>query len=312
MKLNPTVLRCLCLASALMSAPLHLAAADPQVIDIWPEGVPGLKPDASAEKHEGSNVGNIHHPSLTVFPAPAGTANGTAVIICPGGSYARLSWSNEGTSPAAWLNSLGVTAFILKYRVKEYGQPAPLRDVLRALRLVRSRASDFGLKADRIGLLGFSAGGHLAASAGTLYDDPDGRTGAALDSVNGRPDFLLLLYPVITMEPPYAHEGSRLNLLGAHPDQALMDHLSPELHVTKDTPPAFIVATEEDKTVPVLNSLIFFEALKKAGVPAELHIYEKGAHGFGLKPGLETSEWPQRAAIWLRLNGLIPDQPVAP
>ena len=252
MKMNPSALRSLCLASALMTASLH-AASEPPVIDLWPEGVPGLKPDASAEKLVGSTVSNIHHPSLTVYAAPADKANGTAVIIAPGGSYARLSWVNEGTSPAAWLNSLGVTAFILKYRVKEYGHPAPLRDVLRAIRLVRSRAADFGLKTDRIGLLGFSAGGHLAASAGTLYDAPEGRTGAALDSVSGRPDFLLLLYPVITMEAPYAHARSRLNLIGEHPEQALMDHLSPELQVTKDTPPTFLVATEEDKTVPVQN-----------------------------------------------------------
>ncbi len=305
MKITSAALRHLLLLPALMSAPLHAADEHP-VIDLWPEGVPGLKADAGPEKHEGTNVGNIHHPSLTVYAAPADKANGTAVIIAPGGGYARLSWVNEGTSPAEWLNSLGVTAFILKYRVKEYGQPAPLRDVLRALRTVRSRAAEFGVKTDRIGLLGFSAGGHLGASAGTLYDAPEGRTGAAIDAVNGRPDFLLLLYPVITMQLPYAHPGSRLNLIGAHPDQALVDHLSPELQVTKDTPPTFLVATEEDKTVPVQNSLIFFEALKKAGVPAELHIYEKGAHGFGLKPGLETSEWPQLAATWLRLNRLIP------
>jgi acetyl esterase/lipase len=312
MKLRPAALRRLCLFTALMSASLHAAAAEPQVIEIWPEGVPGLKADASPEKHEGSNVGNIHHPSLTVFPAPADKANGTAVIICPGGGYARLSFTNEGTSPAAWLNSLGVTAFILKYRVKEYGHPSPLQDVLRAIRLVRSRAAEFGLKADRIGVLGFSAGGHLGASAGTLYDAPEGRTGAALDAVSGRPDFLLLAYPVITMTLPYAHAGSRLNLIGEHPEPALVDHLSPELQVTKNTPPTFLVATEEDKTVPVQNSLIFFDALKKAGVPAELHIYQKGAHGFGLKPGLETSEWPMLAANWLRLNHLIPTQSVAP
>jgi acetyl esterase/lipase len=309
--MNAVALRQLCLLAVLMTASVH-AADNRQVIDLWPEGVPDLKPDASPEKIEGTNIGNIHHPSLTVFPAPADKANGTAVIVCPGGGYARLSFTNEGTVPAQWLNSLGVTAFILKYRVKEYGHPAPLRDILRAIRLVRSRAADFGLKIDRIGVLGFSAGGHLAASAGTLYDAPEGRTGAALDSVSGRPDFMLLIYPVITMQDPYVHAGSRLNLLGAHPDQAAMDHLSPELNVTKKTPPAFLVSTEEDKTVPFQNSVMFFEALKKAGVPAELHVFEKGPHGFGLKPGFgATSEWPLRCADWLRLHKFIPALPAS-
>jgi acetyl esterase/lipase len=156
-------------------------------------------------------------------------------------------------------------------------------------------------------MMGFSAGGHLAASAGTLYDAPEGRTGAALDSVSGRPDFLLLIYPVITMRDPYVHAGSRLCLIGQHPAQSLEDHLSPELQVTKETPPAFLVSTEEDKTVPFQNSVMFFEALKRAGVPAEIHIFEKGPHGFGMRTDLgATSGWPQRCADWLRLHKFLP------
>jgi len=278
------------------------------VIDLWPEGVPGLKPEASPEiAMEAGRIANIHHPTLTCFPAPAGQGNGTAVIICPGGAYARLAFDHEGIAPARWLNSLGVSAFVLKYRVKEYGHPAPLDDALRAVRLVRSRAAEFGIDPRRIGMLGFSAGGHLAASAGTLYDAPEGRTGAALDAVSGRPDFLLLVYPVITMQDPYVHADSRLNLIGPHPAPALMDRLSPELQVTKDTPPAFLVSTEEDKTVPFQNSVLFFSALKQAGVPAEIHIFEKGPHGFGLGAGLgPTADWPEQAAAWLRLNGFLP------
>jgi acetyl esterase/lipase len=296
-----------CVLSSHLMTPLTCAAGE-QVIDIWPEGVPGLKPDATPEKDEGEGrVGNIHHPTLTYFAAPAAIANGTAVIICPGGGYSRLSFGHEGIDPARWFNSLGVTAFVLKYRVKEYGHPAPLRDALRAVRWVRSRAAEFGVRTDRIGMMGFSAGGHLAASAGTLYDAPEGRTGAALDSVSGRPDFLLLIYPVITMQDPYVHAGSRLCLIGPHPTQSLMDHLSPELQVTKDTPPAFLVSTEEDKTVPFQNSVLFFEALKRAGVPAEIHVFEKGPHGFGMRKDLgATSEWPLRCADWLRLHNLLP------
>jgi len=282
-------------------------AADPAVIDLWPEGVPGLKPGAGPESDQGEGrVGNIHHPSLTCFQAAS--PNGTAVIVCPGGAYSRLSFSHEGTEIARWLNTLGVNAFVLKYRVKEYGHPAPLRDALRAVRLVRSRAAEFGVRPDRIGMMGFSAGGHLAASAGTLYDAPEGRTGAALDSVSGRPDFLVLAYPVITMQDPYVHAGSRLNLIGPHPDPALRDHLSVELQVTASTPPTFLVCTEEDKTVPCQNSVLFFDALKRAGVPAELHVFEKGPHGFGLRKDLgDTSLWPERCADWLRIHGWLPE-----
>ena len=284
-----------------------IRAEDLQTLDLWPEGVPGLRPDAGPENDENDHASNISHPVLLCHPAPAATACGAAVIICPGGGYARLSMENEGTSPAHWLNGLGVSAWILKYRLGDYGHPAPLRDVLRAVRLVRSRAAELGVRPDRIGVMGFSAGGHLAACAGTLYDAPEGRTGAALDAVSARPDFLLLLYPVITMKDPYVHAGSRRQLLGPNPTPALIAHLSTEDQVTKDTPPTFLVATTADRTVPVENSLLFYQALHRAGVAgAELHLYERGPHGFGLKPGYgPTSEWPRLAEQWLRLHGWL-------
>ena len=247
----------------------HLHADDTPIIPLWPEGVPGLRADASPEKTDKEGrISNVHQPTLTVFLPPAGQANGTAVVICPGGGYSHLAFEQEGIAPAKWYNSLGVAAFILKYRLKEYGQPAPLQDVLRAIRLVRSRAQEFGVRPDRIGVLGFSAGGHLSASAGTLFDAPEGRTGAALDATSARPDFFMLLYPVITMQAPFAHAGSVHSLLGATPTPELIQRFSLELQVTKSTPPAFIVQSEEDKTVPVENSLMFYEALRKAGVPA--------------------------------------------
>jgi acetyl esterase/lipase len=212
----------------------------------------------------------------------------------------------EGAEPARWFNSLGVAAFVLKYRLAEYGQPAPLRDVLRAVRLVRSRAAEFGIKGDRIGVMGFSAGGHLASCAGTLFDAPEGRTGARLDAVSARPDFLMLIYPVITMKDPYAHGGSRRNLLGPNPSPELIEHYSTDTQVTKNTPPAFLLATFEDSTVPAENSIEFFEALHLAGVPAELHIYERGPHGIGLRPGFgPTSGWLKLGEQWLRLHGWI-------
>ncbi len=277
-----------------------------EVIKLWPEGVPAQPMNGAVVRVPKDRVAHVKDPTLTWYPAPADRACGTAVIICPGGGYGWLATKLEGTSPAHWLNSLGVSAFVLEYRLGDWGQPAPLRDVLRAIRLVRSGAATYGIRPDRIGVMGFSAGGHVAACAGTLYDAPEGRTGAALDAVSARPDFLVLCYPVITMRQPYAHLGSRQNLLGSDPSRQLIDFYSTELHVTKDTPPTFLVAATPDRTVPVENSLMFYEALVHAGVPAELHLFERGFHGFGLRPGLgPISGWPGLCEQWLRINGWL-------
>jgi acetyl esterase/lipase len=277
-----------------------------KVIDLWPEGVPGLRADAAPDLVDADHVSRVHHPTLTLFPAPAGTATGTAVIVCPGGGYVRLSWVKEGVEPARWFNALGVTAFVLRYRATEYGNPAPLRDVLRAVRWIRTHAAEYGVRPDRIGVMGFSAGGHLASCAGTLYNEPEGRTGADLDAVSARPDFLMLIYPVITMKDPYAHAGSRLNLLGPNPAPEMIERFSTDTRVTRDTPPAFLLTTWEDRTVPAENSLGFAEAMHRAGVPAELHLFEKGPHGFGLRPGVgPASDWPKLLEPWLRLHGWL-------
>lgn len=292
------------LAAGLLSGAAR--AAEATTVELWPEGVPGLHADATPEKIEGGRASNVHHPYFTVFPAPADKAVGTAVIICPGGSYMRLSIENEGSLIAQHLNQVGVTAFVLHYRMVEYGHPAPLRDVLRAVRLLRSRAAEFGVRPDRIGVLGASAGGHLAASAATLFNDPEGKTGAPLDAVSARPDFIVLLYPVITMQDAHTHALSRKNLLGAAPTPEMIDHLSLELHVTKETPPALIMQTEDDRTVPVENSLLFYQALRNAGVPAELHLWPKGPHGFGMRADLgEPSTWPLRCDEWMAANGWL-------
>jgi acetyl esterase/lipase len=228
------------------------------------------------------------------------------VIICPGGGYRWLAVEAEGAPIAAWFNARGVTAFVLKYRVGEYPHPAPLRDVLRAIRMVRSQATEFGVKADRIGVIGFSAGGHLASSAATLFDAPEGKTGAALDAVSARPDFVMLIYPVITMKDPFTHKGSRSALLGNTPKPELIERLSTDQQVSKETPPTFLVHGNDDKWVPPENSFGFYEALRRSGVPAELHIFEHGPHGMAMNPGIvAATEWPKMLESWLSLHGWI-------
>jgi acetyl esterase/lipase len=285
--------------------PLPVGAAE-RVIPLWPEGVPNARADAVPEEVVDERVSRVHVPTLTYFPAPAASATGTAVIVCPGGSYLRLAIEKEGYAYARMLNGFGVSAFVLKYRLVEYGHPSPLQDVLRAIRLVRSRATEFSIDRDRIGVMGSSAGGHLAASAATLYDAADGRAGASIDATSARPDFAVLLYPVIAMNGPHVHAGSRRSLLGENPSDALVSRLSVEKQVTKATPPVFLVHTGDDATVPVENSLIFYQALHDAGVEAELHVYEKGGHGFGAAPGLgPTSGWPQRLREWMLSRGWL-------
>jgi acetyl esterase/lipase len=292
-------------ASASASAPAAPRPA-PRVVELWPEGVPGLLADAAPERIEDERVYNVSVATLTVFPAPAPDERRAAVIVCPGGGYVRLAVAKEGSEVTRFLNSLGVSAFVLKYRVAPYRHPAPLRDVLRAVRWVRSHADELGVDAGRIGVFGSSAGGHLAASAGTLFDSSEGKTGAPLDSVAARPDFIALLYPVITMKEPHAHAGSRKALLGPDPAPSAIEAASLELHVRRETPPTFIVHTAEDKSVPVENSLAFYQALRAAAIPAEMHLYEKGPHGFGLRKDLgPASEWPARFAEWLRAQGFL-------
>lgn len=276
------------------------------VIPLWPEGVPNRQANGGAERLVDDRVYNVQVPALIEHLPPAGTSVGTAVVVCPGGAYARLAISNEADGLAERLTKRGVAVYVLKYRLAEYGHPAPLQDVLRAVRLLRSRAGELGVKPDRIGVFGASAGGHVAASAATLYDAPEGRTGAALDTVSARPDFVALQYPVITMRDPYAHAASRENLLGERPADALVERLSLETQVTKDTPPVFLVHTMEDRSVPLENSLLFYQALRRAGVAAELHVYEHGPHGFGVREDLgPTSAWVDRLLDWMRSHGWL-------
>ncbi len=281
-------------------------AAEPKTIPLWPEGVPGLKAGAGPERDDGAGrYANIHHPTLTVYTPEKPT--GLAVIYVPGGGYVRVAAGVNGGDVTKWLNSIGVTVFLLKYRSVEYGHPAPLEDALRAVRLLRSRAAEFGVKPDCIGVLGGSAGAHLAASAGTLFDAPEGRTGAALDTVSGRPDFLVMIFPVVTMQEPFGASTSRRSLLGENPTAEAKHRLSVDEQVTKDTPPTFLVHSTEDTGVPVENSLLFYQAMRRAKAPIEILLSAKGPHGSGMSPAHgPVSEWPRLCEAWTRFNGWLP------
>lgn len=274
----------LVIAAAAACAFAQPQQGEPRTILLWENGAPGALGNTDADK-----------PTLTIYPAYGRAISTTGVIICPGGGYGALAMNHEGRQVANWFNALGVTAFVLKYRLgPRYHHPIELGDAQQAIRLVRARAKEFGLSPDRIGIMGFSAGGHLASTAATHFD------------AETRPDFLILCYPVIFFSGPYAHKGSVRNLLGDNPNPKLLDELSNDRHVSSQTPPTFIFHTSADTGVPAENSVAFYLALHKAGVPAEIHIFEKGPHGVGLDlkdPAL--GEWPTLLANWLRGRGLL-------
>lgn len=262
---------------------------------LWPNGAPGALGTADEDI-----------PTLAAFLLPPERAVPTAVIVCPGGGYLHLATDKEGDQVARWLNSIGVQAFVLKYRLgPRYHHPVELGDAQRAIRTVRFRAAQYHIQPDRIGIMGFSAGGHLASTAGTHFDSGNPDAADPIDRVSCRPDFLVLGYPVISFTQ-HVHVGSMHALLGENPDPELVALLSNELQVTPQTPPTFLFHTTADQTVPVENSVMFYLALHKAGVPAEMHLYEEGPHGVGLAPTDEAlSSWPARLADWLRVRGLL-------
>ena len=283
------------LSVLLVGPPSARAAAEP--IPLWPGIAPGEKGDIGAEtdqpqKPDGvTRLTNVTKPTITIFPAPADKATGTAVIVCPGGGYSILAYDKEGSEICEWLNSIGVTGVLLKYRVpKRAGleKHAPmLQDAQRALGLVRHRAGEFGIDPQRLGIMGFSAGGHLSATASNAFAERTYPPIDDADKVSCRPDFTLLLYPAyLTVK----EEG---------------DKLAPEMQVTKDTPPTFLAMTQDDG-VRVECALFYFLALKNAKVPAEMHLYPTGGHGYGLRPSEHlVSTWPARAADWMKSRGLL-------
>ncbi|MGW8257175.1 MAG: alpha/beta hydrolase [Thermoguttaceae bacterium] len=276
---------------------LTCSADDVQRSLLWPNGAPGAKGDRPEDK-----------PRLTIFRPERSQANGTAVIICPGGGYGHLAVDKEGTKIAQWLNSLGVCGFVLEYRHhgRGYSHPAPLQDALRAVRTVRANAKKWNVNPKRIGIMGFSAGGHLASTVGTHFDNGDPDAQDPIERVSSRPDFMILCYPVIAFGEPFTHRGSQKNLIGSNAPPELVNSLSNEKRVTSDTPPTFLFHTDEDIAVPSENSVRFYLALHKAKVPAEMHIYQKGPHGVGLAktiPG--TCDWPKACEAWLRNQKLL-------
>ena len=290
------------------------ATAQTRIINLWPNGVPNSKANSSYKVQIDTNKyfiseSHVTNPTLGYYPAPADKACGTAVIICPGGGYSILAIDIEGSFVAKWLNTLGITAFVLKYRLpsskimidKTIG---PLQDAQRAMRIVRSHAKQWKINPRRIGIMGFSAGGHVASTLSTHYNQ---KVYKVKDSVSARPDFSLLIYPVISMRKSITHMGSRINLLGKNPSQALVRLYSNELQVNKNTPPAFLVQAINDPVVPVQNSIDYALALHKYKIPVELHLYERGGHGFSLarKTHDTESSWPEACAKWLKMHGLI-------
>lgn len=246
-------------------------------------------------------------PTLAVFLPDKARSTGCAVVVCPGGGYSHLAMAHEGYDVANWLKEHGIAAYVLKYRVKPYQQPAAMLDGQRAMRLVRSRAAEWKIDPARIGVLGFSAGGHLASTLGTHFDDGQANAPDPIDRASARPDFMVLLYPVISMKPPVAHAGSRKSLLGDNPPEALVELFSNQTQVTARTPPAFIAHSKTDPTVNVTNSELFYQALQGQHVPSELLLLETGRHGWGLAPkNPELSVWKQKCIDWMTRQHLLP------
>lgn len=271
-------------------------------VPLWPAGWP-----LGADDHSG-----VSAPALTPYlSAGPGPDRRPAVVVCPGGGYAVLA-PHEGEPVARWLNALGLHAFVLRYRVAPHRHPAPLHDAQRALRTVRHHAATWGADPTRVGILGFSAGGHLAATAGTHYDHGDANATEPVGREGCRPDFLVLCYPVIGFDAD-GHRGSMINLLGEAPAEAVRRSLACDEQVTTDTPPAFIWHTADDAAVPVVNSLKFGTALARCRVAFDLHIYAHGAHGLGLALGHpHAGAWTGACAQWLRNAGILPAAPAGP
>lgn len=286
---------CVLLVACLLPAQRREGPAAPVEL-LWPDGAPGALGEEESDK-----------PTLMFHLAPEERAVGTAVVVCPGGGYGALAMDHEGRQIAQWLNTIGIHAFILRYRLgPRYRHPVQIGDAQRAIRTVRARAAELGIDPNRIGVWGFSAGGHLASTAATRFDD--GNPGAAdpIERVSSRPDFAILAYPVISFTTDYTHRGSLRNLLGENPDPELVRSLSNELQVSARTPPTFLFHTNEDTGVPPENSVLFYLALRRYGIPAEMHIYERGRHGLGLAAtDAAVGTWPARLADWLRERGLL-------
>lgn len=303
------LLRGITLGLLLLSG-IFSSSAQNQVIPLWNK-IPDEVKAADYKEKESITDGKLQSttqvsiPTLSIFLPEDAKPNQTAVIICPGGGYMHLAFDKEGTKVAEWFNSLGIAAFVLKYRlpndlIMKNKNVGPLQDAQEAVRYVRQNAAKLNIDPNKIGILGFSAGGHLASTLSTHYDD---KVYESTYKVSARPDFSLLMYPVISMENQITHKGSQTNLLGNNPSQDLIDSYSNEKKVTSQTPPAFLIHATDDTVVIPENSINYYLALKKNGVKAELHLYEKGGHGFGLGVNDTSKFWTRDCIEWLKANG---------
>jgi len=285
----------------------YLMHAQNEVIPLWKTAIPGALPAENYKEENTYADGELQRtsqvtiPTLTVYQPLTVKANGSAVLICPGGGYRHLSMNKEGKKIAEWMNSLGITAFILKYRlpddrIMKDKSIGPLQDAQEAIKMIRREAVKWKINPNKIGVAGFSAGGHLAATLSTHYDL---KTYISNDTTSSRPDFSLLIYPVISMDESITHKGSRLHLLGNTISKEQSDKFSDERWTNSKTPPAFLVHATDDLVVPVENSIHYYLALKRSGVPAELHVYETGGHGFGLGREDNNPIWAVDCAKWL-------------
>ena len=266
-----------------------------KVIKLWETTPPTSNEITEAEKSErnGNWVTNVFSPELTIYQANKTKSTGMAVVICPGGGYAGLAIQHEGSQFAKWLNGQGITAFVLKYRMPNKHKEVPLDDAQQAIRYVREHANEFGVDTNKIGIAGFSAGGHLAATASTHY---------TTEGVSTRPDFSILFYPVITMETA-THGGSRSNLLGDKPQSEDIQFFSNEKYVNTNTPPAILLLSDDDKSVPTTNSVLYYESLKKNSIPATMYIFPKGGHGWGMNIDFEYhSQMLELLGMWLKFT----------
>ncbi|MFC1778192.1 alpha/beta hydrolase [Pseudomonadota bacterium] len=297
----------------------HSFAFQPLEIQLWEGVAPGSEgADAVVETVEergtaekpNRKITGVTVPTVTIYRPEVAINTGTAIVICPGGGYSGVTIDKEGHDIARYLNTIGVTGIVIKYRLPRpdgfiFNHDVPLSDVARAIRLTRHHAKDWGLDPNRVGVMGFSAGGHLASTVATHFDSLDGKSMDSIDRLPSRPDFQALIYPVISFKEGVGHSGSRRNLVGEAPAPGLVELYSNELHVSAETPPAFLISTYDDR-VRAENSLLYFKALRAVDVPAELHIYEVGGHGYGIiQTGKPVAGWHYRLGEWMQNRGLL-------